>query len=49
MRDPTLGGHTWPGGLQYLPPRLVGAVAGRLDATGLILESVGRAGGGDGR
>jgi len=43
------GGHTWPGGPQYLPPRLVGAAARGLDATGLILESVGRAGEGDGR
>ena len=31
------GGHTWPGGEQYLPPRLVGTVA-RLDATGIVLE-----------
>ena len=31
------GGHTWPGGPQYLPPRLVGRVATGLDATGILL------------
>jgi polyhydroxybutyrate depolymerase len=34
------GGHTWPGGPQYLPPRLVGAVAHSLDATGIALEFI---------
>ncbi len=34
------GGHTWPGGAQYLPQRIVGRVARRLDATGLILDFV---------
>ena len=33
------GGHTWPGGAQYLPERLVGPVARRLDATGIILSA----------
>ena len=32
------GGHTWPGGPQYLPARFVGPVAEGLDATGIILE-----------
>jgi polyhydroxybutyrate depolymerase len=31
------GGHTWPGGLPYLPERLIGPTA-RLDATGLLLD-----------
>jgi polyhydroxybutyrate depolymerase len=31
------GGHTWPGGPQYLPPRLIGRVATGLDATGILL------------
>lgn len=33
------GGHTWPGGAQYLPPRIVGPVASNLDATGVILDA----------
>jgi polyhydroxybutyrate depolymerase len=32
------GGHTWPGGGQYLPARIIGPVARALDATGIILE-----------
>ena len=32
------GGHTWPGGRQYLPARLIGPAARNLDATGLLLE-----------
>ncbi|MFI5048005.1 MAG: alpha/beta hydrolase family esterase [Acidimicrobiia bacterium] len=32
------GGHTWPGGAQYLPARLVGPIARSLDATGIIVE-----------
>ena len=32
------GGHTWPGGGQYLPARFVGPVARSLDATGIMLE-----------
>ena len=32
------GGHTWPGGPQYLPARLVGRVSHDLDATGAVLE-----------
>ncbi len=31
------GGHTWPGGLPYLPERFIGPTA-RLDATGLLLD-----------
>jgi polyhydroxybutyrate depolymerase len=31
------GGHTWPGGGQYLPARIIGPVARTLDATGLML------------
>ena len=34
------GGHGWPGGPQYLPSRLVGRVARRLDATGILLDFV---------
>jgi polyhydroxybutyrate depolymerase len=30
------GGHTWPGGLQYLPERLIGGVCRDFDATELI-------------
>jgi poly(3-hydroxybutyrate) depolymerase len=33
------GGHTWPGGAQYLPHRLLGPVARDLDATGIILDT----------
>jgi polyhydroxybutyrate depolymerase len=32
------GGHTWPGGSQYLPERLVGKVCRRLDGTALIWD-----------
>jgi polyhydroxybutyrate depolymerase len=32
------GGHTWPGGPQYLPGRLIGPVAASLDASGLLLS-----------
>ena len=35
------GGHTWPGGVQYLSERLVGPVARNVDATGLLLEAFG--------
>ena len=31
------GGHTWPGGPQYLPTRVIGPVATTLDATGILL------------
>ena len=31
------GGHTWPGGGQYLPARFIGPVARSIDATGIIL------------
>jgi polyhydroxybutyrate depolymerase len=34
------GGHTWPGGAQYLPARVVGPVVGGLDATGILLDFV---------
>jgi polyhydroxybutyrate depolymerase len=37
------GGHTWPGGPQYLPARFVGPVAG-LDATGIVVDAVARRG-----
>jgi len=32
------GGHTWPGGGQYLPARMIGPVARALDATGVMLD-----------
>lgn len=32
------GGHTWPGGAQYLPARVVGRVSRDLDATQVIWE-----------
>jgi polyhydroxybutyrate depolymerase len=32
------GGHTWPGGLQYLPERFVGKVCRDINATGVIWE-----------
>jgi polyhydroxybutyrate depolymerase len=32
------GGHTWPGGIQYLPKIVVGAVRPELDATPTIWE-----------
>lgn len=31
------GGHTWPGGLQYLPPRVIGLTAGDVAASDLIV------------
>jgi len=31
------GGHTWPGGVQYLPERRIGPASRTLDATGTIL------------
>jgi polyhydroxybutyrate depolymerase len=34
------GGHTWPGGAPYLPARIIGPVARRLDATGILLDFV---------
>jgi polyhydroxybutyrate depolymerase len=30
------GGHTWPGGVQYLPVSLVGRTSANLDATETI-------------
>jgi polyhydroxybutyrate depolymerase len=30
------GGHTWPGGLQYLPARIVGRTSRDIDASELI-------------
>ena len=33
------GGHTWPGGAQYLPEGVVGPVARALDATGILLAT----------
>lgn len=32
------GGHTWPGGVQYLPERMIGRVCRDLDATKVIWE-----------
>jgi polyhydroxybutyrate depolymerase len=32
------GGHTWPGGSQYLPERLVGKVCRHVDGTALIWD-----------
>jgi pimeloyl-ACP methyl ester carboxylesterase len=32
------GGHSWPGGPQYLPAQFIGPVARHLDATGILLE-----------
>ena len=34
------GGHGWPGGPQYLPPRVVGPIPRHLDATGILLDMV---------
>lgn len=31
------GGHTWPGGLQYLPQRVIGLTAGDISASDLIV------------
>jgi polyhydroxybutyrate depolymerase len=36
------GGHTWPGGAQYLPARFVGRVAAQLDATEILLDFAAR-------
>ena len=36
------GGHTWPGGLQYLPKFLIGATSRDFDATEEILKFFGR-------
>jgi polyhydroxybutyrate depolymerase len=32
------GGHGWPGGPQFLPPRMIGPIARHLDATRLLLD-----------
>lgn len=32
------GGHTWPGGLQYLPISLVGRTTAQFDASSVILR-----------
>jgi polyhydroxybutyrate depolymerase len=32
------GGHGWPGGPQFMPPRIIGPIAKHLDATGLLLD-----------
>ncbi|NKY29434.1 hypothetical protein [Nocardia gamkensis] len=34
----TNGGHTWPGGEQYLPKALVGAVSRQFDASEIIWQ-----------
>jgi polyhydroxybutyrate depolymerase len=31
------GGHGWPGGPQFMPPRVIGPISRQLDATGLLL------------
>jgi poly(3-hydroxybutyrate) depolymerase len=41
------GGHTWPGGAQYLPARIVGPAVEGLVATGIVLDFVTRPGGPD--
>lgn len=33
---PALGGHAWPGGLQYLPVPIIGTTSTDISATGLI-------------
>jgi polyhydroxybutyrate depolymerase len=33
------GGHTWPGGAQYLPRSIIGPVSRNLDATAIILDA----------
>lgn len=33
------GGHTWPGGAPYLPPRIIGPVVTDLDASGILLDA----------
>jgi polyhydroxybutyrate depolymerase len=38
------GGHGWPGGPQFLPPRVIGPVSRHLDATGLLLAMTEREG-----
>jgi polyhydroxybutyrate depolymerase len=35
------GGHTWPGGSQYLPARFIGPTARSLDASAIVLEQFG--------
>lgn len=32
------GGHTWPGGAQYLPPLIIGRASRQLDASAAIVE-----------
>ncbi len=32
------GGHTWPGGMQYLPPRMIGETSQQIDANRVIWE-----------
>jgi polyhydroxybutyrate depolymerase len=34
------GGHGWPGGPQFLPAAFIGPVPRRLDATGILLDTV---------
>jgi polyhydroxybutyrate depolymerase len=36
------GGHGWPGGPQLMPARVIGPIAKRLDATGILLHMAGR-------
>jgi polyhydroxybutyrate depolymerase len=30
------GGHTWPGGIQYLPERMIGPTSHAFDATAVM-------------
>ena len=32
------GGHTWPGGMQYLPPRMIGDTSQQIDANRVMWE-----------
>jgi polyhydroxybutyrate depolymerase len=38
------GGHGWPGGPQFLPAKVIGPIARRLDATGILLDMAAREG-----
>lgn len=32
------GGHTWPGGAQYLKPKLIGRVSKDINASAMIID-----------
>jgi polyhydroxybutyrate depolymerase len=42
------GGHGWPGGKQYLPPRLIGRIPQHLDGTAIVLDFARAAGAAEG-